>query len=57
MNVLVFCTYNVPHVGPLRIIEMNEAGVPLSVSLYSVFYYLLLSPVHLKMEMETERTL
>lgn len=48
----VHCTYNVPHVGPLRVIEMNEAWVALSKPLYSWLHYLLLSPVHLRIEIE-----
>lgn len=48
----VHFTYNVPHVGPFRVIEMNEAWVTLDIPLYSWFYYLLLSPGHLRLGME-----
>lgn len=43
----MYCTYNVPHVEPFRVIKMNEAWVNLGMPLYSWFYYLLLGPVHL----------
>ena len=47
-NDSVYYTYNVPHVGPFRVIEMKKAWVILGLPLYSRFYYLLLGPVHLR---------
>lgn len=42
-------TYNVPHIGPFWVIEV---WVTFGVPLYSLFYKLLLGPVHLRMEIE-----
>lgn len=50
MSYSVYYTYNVPHVGPFGVIEMNDVWVAMGVPLNSWFYNLLLDPVHLRMQ-------